>query len=39
LREIKMALTRIPSRDELNEALARIAAIERHLGLNKKVAA
>jgi chaperonin cofactor prefoldin len=39
LREIKLALTRVAYRDELEQAVARIAAIERHLGLNNKIAA
>ena len=39
LRDIKLTLTRVVYREEIDEALKRIAAIEQHLGLNKKIAA
>jgi len=39
LRDIKLTLTRVVYREEIDEALKRIAAIEKHLGLNKKIAA
>jgi uncharacterized phage infection (PIP) family protein YhgE len=39
LRDIKLSLTRVVYREDMDQALARIAAIEKHLGLNKKIAA
>lgn len=39
LRDIKLTLTRALFREDMDAALARIAAIERHLGLNQKIAA
>jgi hypothetical protein len=39
LRDIKLTLTRVLFREDMDAALERIAAIERHLGLNKKIAA
>lgn len=44
LRDIKQRLTRLEDnvigyREEIGDALERIAAIERHLGLNKRIAA
>ena len=39
LRDIKLSLTRVVYREDIEEALSRIAAIEQHLGLNKRIAA
>lgn len=39
LRDIKLSLTRVAYREDIDEALKRIAAIEQHLGLNQKIAA
>ena len=39
LHEIKLALTHVVYREDLDAALERIAAIERHLGLNQRIAA
>lgn len=39
LRAIKSTLMRVVYHDELSAALERIAAIERHLGINKKISA
>lgn len=39
LRDIKLALTRVLYREDIDAALAHIAAIEQHLGLSRKIAA
>ena len=39
LRDIKLSLTRVVHREDMDEALSRIAAIEQHLGLSKRIAA